>query len=157
MTKVIHPFKIVVAKIEPTPELLLNNTKIVLQGALRLLNRGIRVKTNRYKNGKLGIKDFAIDCNGLLNDFIKELHIMLPTKQIQKVYPEHFPLENTQAFYQEKMDTINDPKQRITMTQVEYDTEVLTIIYEFQQIISSANFDAIQSVMEESEENIEAA
>ena len=87
------------------------------------------------KGGKLGIEGYAKHCNIAFNNFIKKLRQFYPEPFLKKIYGDHFPIEEVQRHFQDKMEYLTHSRDNLELRENEFKKEVINLNKNFLKVL----------------------
>ena len=93
-------------------------------------------KTYRHLRGENpGVEDYARHCNMAFNNFIKKLRQFYPEPFLKTIYQDHFPIEEVQRAFQDKMEYLSHSRDNLELGENEFEKAVINLNKSFLKVL----------------------
>ena len=107
-----------------------------LSSEIATLKNGIGIIQSDFDTGKIAIGIYANSCNTIFNAFIQKLQDHYPEAILKELYPEHYPLEETQQNFGQEMGALQNAKSNYELDENEFTDETVKLNKRFLAILT---------------------
>ena len=107
-----------------------------LSPEIATLKSGISTIQFDFDTGKIAIGVYANSCNTIFNEFIQKLQDHYPEAILKGLYPEHYPLEETQQNFGQEMGALQNAKANYELDENEFTDETVKLNKRFLAILT---------------------